>query len=61
MELADQINAWADPIWASVRFPNEWESIQYLVAKDVQWIPEGAVPQDPRLPAAWVYLAIRAS
>lgn len=53
VELADQMNAYDGPIWASVRFPNEWESARYLVGKDVHWIAEGAAPQQPSLPAVW--------
>jgi 4-amino-4-deoxy-L-arabinose transferase-like glycosyltransferase len=44
-ELAAQMNDSARPVWASERFRREWESIPFLVTKEVHWIPDGAVPQ----------------
>jgi 4-amino-4-deoxy-L-arabinose transferase-like glycosyltransferase len=44
-ELAAQMNHSAGVVWASERFRREWESIPFLVTKDVHWILDGAVPQ----------------
>jgi 4-amino-4-deoxy-L-arabinose transferase-like glycosyltransferase len=44
-ELAAQMNRSAGPVWASERFRREWESVPFLVTKDVNWIPDGTVPQ----------------
>ena len=44
-ELAAQMNRSAGSIWASERFRREWESIPFLVTKDVHWMPDGALPQ----------------
>jgi 4-amino-4-deoxy-L-arabinose transferase-like glycosyltransferase len=44
-ELAAEMNREAGPIWASERFRREWESIPFLVTRDVHWIPDGALPE----------------
>jgi 4-amino-4-deoxy-L-arabinose transferase-like glycosyltransferase len=44
-ELAAQMNRSAGPVLASERFRREWESIPFMVTKEVDWIPDGTVPQ----------------
>ncbi len=58
VELAERINAHPGPVWADERFPNEWESVRYLVDREVAWIPEQGVASVEPLPAAlfvWPY------
>ncbi len=59
VELAEEINNYAGPVWASDRFAGKWETIPYLAGdRDVHWLAEGELPQITDAPAAlflWPY------
>jgi 4-amino-4-deoxy-L-arabinose transferase-like glycosyltransferase len=53
VELAEEINNYAGPVWADDRFAGKWEAIPYLVGeREVHWLAEGERPQITDAPAA---------
>jgi hypothetical protein len=59
VELAEQINRFDGPVWASQRFEREWQAIPFLTGdRGVHWLLDGETAQPTALPAAlflWPY------